>query len=88
MIALPSVLKLLPKFVLLVVEQLADDSIVQADDLIGDGPHAFDRQRDQRRVPSLPLELHQFAGGHLTSLACGLQKPVLVNPKVYPGRQN
>ena len=66
-------LKLLLMLVLRRVEQLADDAVVQIDDLVGHGGRSFNRQRDQGGIAALRLELHQVGGGHLSAFARDLQ---------------
>jgi hypothetical protein len=72
-------LELLLMLVLGGVEQLADDAVVQVDDFVGDGGHAFDGQRYQSGVAPLHLELGQVGGRHLPTLAGDLEQAVLVN---------
>jgi hypothetical protein len=69
------------------IEQLADDSVVQADHLVRDGRRPFDSQRDQSRLAPFALESHQVGRGHLATFARDLQKPVLMDPAFYAGRQ-
>jgi hypothetical protein len=80
-------LELLLMLVLGGVEQLAQDAVVQVDDFVGDGGHAFDGQRHQGGIASLGLELGQVGGRHLAALAGDLEQPVLVNRPLDAGRQ-
>lgn len=56
------------------VEQLAQDTIVQVDDFVGDGGHALDGEHNQSRVAPPRLELGQVAGRHLATLAGDLSR--------------
>ena len=69
------------------VEQLAQDTVVQVDDFVGDGGHALDGQRHEGGVAPLRLELGQVGGRHLSTLAGYLEKPILVNQPLDAGRQ-
>ncbi len=69
------------------VEQLAQDAVVQVDDLVGDGGHALDGERHQGGVAPLRLELGQVGWRHLTALAGDLEQPVLVHQPFDAGRQ-
>ncbi len=80
-------LELLLMLVLRGVEQLAQDAVVQVDDFVGDGGHAFDGQRHQGGIASLGLELGQVGGRHLAALAGDLEQPVLVYRPLDAGRQ-
>jgi hypothetical protein len=57
-------LKLLMMLVLSGVEQLVNDAVVQVDDFVGDGSHAFNGQRYQSGIASLHLKLGQVSGRH------------------------
>ena len=66
-------------FVLGGVEQFAQNAVVQVDDFVSDGRHAFDGERNQSRVAALRLELGQVGWRHLATLAGDLEQTVLVN---------
>jgi len=55
------------------VEQLAEDAVMQVDDFVGDGGHAFDGQRHEGGVAPLRLELGQVGGRHLATLTGDLE---------------
>lgn len=50
------------------VEQLAQDAVVQVDDFVGDGGHAFDGQRHNGGEASLRLELGQVGRARATKV--------------------
>ena len=80
-------LELLLMLVLGRVEQLAHDAVMQVDDFVGDGGHAFNGQRHQCGVAPLRLELGQVGGRHLSALAGNLEQAVLVNLPLDAGGQ-
>gem|GEM_PF-6524173 len=80
-------LELLLMLVFGCVEQLPEDTVVQVDDFVSDGGHAFDGQRHQGGVAPLRLELGQVGGRHLAALAGDLEQPILVNQPLDAGRQ-
>ena len=80
-------LELLLMLVLGGIEQLAEDAVVQVDDLVGDGGHAFNGQRHQGRITPLRLELGQVGGCHLPALACDLEQAVLMHLPLDARRQ-
>lgn len=70
-----------------VIEQLADDAIVQVDDFVSDRSRALDGERHQSGITAPRLELGQIRGCHLTAFASDLEQSVLVNPLLDAGRQ-
>lgn len=80
-------LELLLMLVLGGVEQLAEDAVVQVDDLVSDGSHALDSERYQSGVAALRLELGQIGGRHLAALAGDLEQSVLVYQPLDSRRQ-
>ncbi len=80
-------LELLLMLVLSGVEQLAEDAVVQVDDVVGDGGHAFDGERYQGCVAALRLELGQVGGRHRAAFASDLEQPVLMHQPLDAGWQ-
>ena len=83
----PLLLELLLMLVLGGAKHLDHDPVVQVDQLVDDGGHALDRQRDQGRITPLILELGQIVWLHLRTFPRHLQQPILMNLAAYPVRQ-
>lgn len=59
-----------------------DDPVMQIDDLISHRCNRLDDQSDHGCVTALRLKLGEISGGHLSTLACDLEKPVLMHKPV------
>ena len=68
-------------------EQLHQDAVVQINQFIRDGGHAFQRQRDQRGVASLALEFAEVLWRHLSTLSRQFEQAILVDVAADAFRQ-
>jgi len=80
-------LKLLLMLILRRAEQLDQDTVVQVNDLVGDGGHPFQHHRNQGGIAPFALELGEIGRCHLRALAGELQQAVLVNAAADAFRQ-
>ena len=66
---------------------LAQNAIVEVNDLVGDGGHAFDSEGHQGRIAPLRLEFREVGRRHLPALAGDLQQAVVMHQALRAWRQ-